>query len=107
MPMLCDECSGSTPEFAFATPDGLDWRRTHPGEMFNIPPQALHGFRNPTDHAVRVLITSTPNLGRFFEDAGLPIANLAHLQPAPPTPTPIHPVIDTAQTHPQPFAPPP
>jgi hypothetical protein len=104
--MLCDECSGSTPEFAFATPDGLDWRRTHPGEMVNIPPQALHGFRNPTGHAVRVLITCTPNLGRFFEDAGLPIANLGDRQPAPPTPSQIHRVIEIAERYGQRFAPP-
>jgi hypothetical protein len=32
----------------------------------------VHGFRNPTDSDVRVLITCSPNLGRFFEEAGLP-----------------------------------
>jgi quercetin dioxygenase-like cupin family protein len=60
------------PEFALETPSGIDWCFAVPGEMVNIPPMKLHGFRNPTTSDVRVLITCTANLGRFFEDAGLP-----------------------------------
>ena len=40
--------------------------------MVNIPSMKLHAFRNPTTSDVRVLITCTPNLGRFFADAGPP-----------------------------------
>jgi len=60
------------PEFALETPSGLDWCFAVPGEMINVPPRKVHGFRNPTTSDARVLITCTPNLGRFFEDAGLP-----------------------------------
>ncbi len=60
------------PEFASETPTGLEWCFATPGEMISIPSMAVHGFRNPTDSDVRVLITCTPNLGRFFEEAGLP-----------------------------------
>ena len=60
------------PEFATETPSGLEWCFAVPGEMINIRPGKMHGFRNPTTSDVRVLITCTPNLGRFFEDAGLP-----------------------------------
>jgi quercetin dioxygenase-like cupin family protein len=60
------------PEFASEHPQGLEWCFATPGEMVNIQPMALHGFRNPTDSDVRVLITCTPNLGRFYEEAGLP-----------------------------------
>jgi quercetin dioxygenase-like cupin family protein len=60
------------PEFAVESSSGLDWCFAVPGEMVNIPPMKLHAFRNPTASDVRVLITCTPNLGRFFADAGLP-----------------------------------
>ncbi|MCU1222773.1 MAG: cupin [Edaphobacter sp.] len=95
-----------TPEFGFETPHGLDWRRAQPGEMVNILPNAMHGFRNLTDQTVRVLITCTPNLGRFFEDAGLPIALDASRPLAPPTPVQIHRVLEIAQRYGQRFAPP-
>ena len=60
------------PEFASEHPTGLEWCFATPGEMINIPSMSLHGFRNPTRSDVRVLITCTPNLGRYFEEAGLP-----------------------------------
>jgi quercetin dioxygenase-like cupin family protein len=60
------------PEFASEHPNGLEWCFSTPGEMINIPSMALHAFRNPTHSDVRVLITCTPNLGRYFEEAGLP-----------------------------------
>jgi quercetin dioxygenase-like cupin family protein len=64
------------PEFASEQPDGrTEWCFAVPGEMINIPPMSLHGFRNPTTTDVRVIITCTPNLGRFFEDASLPFHN--------------------------------
>jgi quercetin dioxygenase-like cupin family protein len=60
------------PEFAIESSSGLDWCFAVPGEMINVPSMKLHGFRNPTTADVRLLITCTPNLGRFFSDAGLP-----------------------------------
>jgi len=95
-----------SPEFAFETLLGLNWKRAEPGEMINIPPHTLHGFRNLTDHTVRVLITCTPNLGRFFEDAGLPIAHDVPHTLAPPTPAQIQRVLEIAQRYGQRFAPP-
>ncbi len=63
------------PEFGTEGDNCIEWCFAVPGEMINIPSMALHGFRNPTTSDVRVLITCTPNLGRFFEDAGLPYHN--------------------------------
>jgi quercetin dioxygenase-like cupin family protein len=60
------------PEFASEGPSGPEWCFAIPGDMINVPPMSLHGFRNPTTSDVRVLITCTPNVGRFYEDAGLP-----------------------------------
>ncbi|HTH53180.1 MAG TPA: cupin domain-containing protein [Edaphobacter sp.] len=60
------------PEFALESTSGLEWGFSVPGEMVNVPPMTLHGFRNPTTSDARVLITCTVNLGRFFCEAGLP-----------------------------------
>jgi quercetin dioxygenase-like cupin family protein len=60
------------PEFATETPHGLEWCFATPGETINIPSMTAHGFRNPTDSDVKMLITATPNLGHYFEEAGLP-----------------------------------
>jgi quercetin dioxygenase-like cupin family protein len=61
------------PEFAEDGPDGLVWKQAAPGEMVNIRPEAMHGFRNATDKNVKVLITCEAGLGRFFEAAGTPL----------------------------------
>jgi quercetin dioxygenase-like cupin family protein len=60
------------PEFASVGSCGLEWSFAVPGEMINVPSMSLHGLRNPTTTDVRVLITCSPNLGRFYEDASLP-----------------------------------
>ena len=60
------------PEFASETPCGLEWCFATPGETISVQSMATHGFRNPTDSDVRMLITCAPNLGRYFEEAGLP-----------------------------------
>lgn len=60
------------PEFVTQTPHGLEWCFATPGETINVPSMATHGFRNPTDSDVKMLITGTANLGHFFEEAGLP-----------------------------------
>jgi quercetin dioxygenase-like cupin family protein len=61
------------PEFASETETGLEWCFATPGEMINVTPMSLHGFRNPTDSDVKVLITCAATLGNFFVEAGLPI----------------------------------
>ena len=62
------------PEFAVSDTNGFTWRTAQPGEMVNVLPDALHVFRNTSDHTVKVLITCAPGLGRFFEEAGVPLA---------------------------------
>jgi quercetin dioxygenase-like cupin family protein len=61
------------PEFATDGPRGLEWCFATPGEFISVAPDKLHGYRNPTTTDVRMLITCSPNLGYFFEEAGLPI----------------------------------
>src|SRR3982751_2253368 len=82
------------PEFASEGPNGLEWCFAVPGETINVPSMSLHGFRNPTTTDVRVLITCTPNLGRFFEDAGLPYYNESPHRSRIPTPQQVQRVLD-------------
>jgi hypothetical protein len=41
--------------------------------MVNIPPDAIHGFRNEGDREVKLLLTCQAELGRFFEEASTPL----------------------------------
>lgn len=61
------------PEFAVES-GGLGWTKTHAGEMINIPPDAMHGFRNAGDRDAKILLTCEDDLGKFFEEAGTPLA---------------------------------
>src|SRR6201986_3999817 len=62
------------PEFALAESGELAWKTAAPGDMVTIPVDALHGFRNGSGGVVRLLIMCTAGLGRFFEEAGAPLA---------------------------------
>jgi quercetin dioxygenase-like cupin family protein len=62
------------PEFAVES-GGLVWMKIHSGEMVNIPPDAMHGFRNAGDRDVKILLTCEGDLGKFFEEAGTPLAD--------------------------------
>lgn len=61
-------------EFALDVNGELVWNRAGAGELVNIPPEALHGFRNAGSSDVRLLITGTEGLGRFFAEAGRELA---------------------------------
>jgi|GEM_PF-1322514 len=87
------------PEFASESPSGLEWCFAVPGEMINVPPMTLHGFRNPTTSDVRVLITCTPNLGRFFEDASLPFDRESPYRSTMPSPEQIQRILGIGQRY--------
>ena len=92
------------PEFAVENRDGLVWRSVNPGEMINIPPDTMHGFKNSSDRIVRALLTCEAGLANFFEEAGIPLAD----DEAPSSdlsPEAIHRVVEIAMKHGQRFAP--
>jgi quercetin dioxygenase-like cupin family protein len=91
------------PEFAVADGAGLAWRSAQPGDMVNIPPDALHGFRNASGSAVKVLITCAANLGKFFEEAGTPLGENESAS-ASVLPEAIQRVLAIAEKHGQRFA---
>lgn len=61
------------PEFSVES-GSLAWTQINPGEMVNIPPGAMHGFRNTSNRDVKLLLTCEGELGKFFEEAGTPLA---------------------------------
>jgi|SRR5579863_3643941 len=93
------------PEFAVENKSGtLAWRTVNPGEMVNIPPDTMHGFRNNSDRSVKALLTCEGGLANFFEEAGIPLAENA--VPSPNVlPEAIHRVVEIAMKHGQRFAP--
>jgi quercetin dioxygenase-like cupin family protein len=83
------------PEFAVES-GGLRWTHIHPGEMVNIPPDAIHGFRNAGDRGVKILLTCEGDLGKFFEEAGTPLDD--DQSPSPDlSPEAIHRVLEIAK----------
>jgi hypothetical protein len=62
------------PEFALWEGAELAWKTAAPGDMVKIPVGTVHGFRNESGGVVRLLIMCTAGLGRFFEEAGMPLA---------------------------------
>ena len=93
-----------TPEFAVEHSGELAWRTANPGDMVNIPPDTMHGFRNGSDRQVRVLLTCDAHLASFFEEAGVPLDE-NETPSSEVLPEAIHRVLEIAQKHGQRFAP--
>jgi quercetin dioxygenase-like cupin family protein len=60
------------------------WLDMQPGNFIHIPSGAKHAFRNISSAPAVMLITTTPQLGRFFQEIGRPIT--PGVSPPPPTP---------------------
>jgi quercetin dioxygenase-like cupin family protein len=60
------------------------WLDLKKGDFFHIPSNIKHAWRNPSSEPVNCLITTTPEIGRFFLDVGQPV--VAGAQPRQPTP---------------------
>jgi quercetin dioxygenase-like cupin family protein len=89
-------------EFAVENSAGLAWRKVNPGEMINIPPDVIHGFRNESDRDVKLLLTCEAGLGRFFEEAGTPLTENRSAR-AKISPEAIQRVLEIAKKHGQRF----
>jgi quercetin dioxygenase-like cupin family protein len=59
----------------------LEWLDVRPGELVHVPSNAKHAWRNTSDEPAVQLITTTPKLGRFFEEIGRPVTARAPLPP--------------------------
>lgn len=77
------------------TADGYRWIRIGQGDIFHVPGGARHAFRNRTQEPAVMIVISTARLGRFFREAGVPMAVDAPL-PDSRSPEAIRHVLETA-----------
>jgi quercetin dioxygenase-like cupin family protein len=64
--------------------DSFEWLTANAGEFVHVSGGAKHAFRNTSSEPVVELITTTPKIGRFFQEVGKPLTPGA--SPKPPTP---------------------
>jgi quercetin dioxygenase-like cupin family protein len=64
--------------------DSFEWLDVKAGDFVQIPGNAKHAFRNTSNKPVVELITTTPKLGKFFQEIGKPVTPGIPLPP--PTP---------------------
>jgi quercetin dioxygenase-like cupin family protein len=54
------------------TDEGHEWIRIGPGDIFHVPGNAKHGWRNHGRVPAVMLLISTSKIGRFFRELGKP-----------------------------------
>jgi quercetin dioxygenase-like cupin family protein len=62
--------SGELEAFSDAPPHGPHWIGISPGDIFHVPSNALHAFRNKGTEPAVSLVVTTARLGRFFAEVG-------------------------------------
>jgi quercetin dioxygenase-like cupin family protein len=55
------------------TGDGFAWLRIASGDVFHVPGDAKHAFRNRSQVPAIGIVVTTPMLGRFFREVGRPV----------------------------------
>ncbi|WP_234880268.1 cupin domain-containing protein [Mycolicibacterium litorale] len=61
---------------------GLEWRTAHAGDFVHVAGGALHAHRNIGDEDAVDLIITTPRLGAFFREIGVPVGDVGRYTPA-------------------------
>ena len=61
---------------------GHEWIKGKTGDYFHVPGGVPHAWRNVSTEPVIQILTTTKNMGRFFQEAGSPITS----EPQPVTP---------------------
>jgi len=77
--------------------DSSHWVTTRPGEIVCIPGDVRHALRNTSPATVTLLLTTTPNIYRFFRELGKPFHPDQPL--GPPTPQDMQRLRDLASQH--------
>lgn len=52
----------------------LEWVALAPGDVFRVPGNAKHAFRNTGADPVTQIVVTTPRLGRFFREIGVAVS---------------------------------
>jgi quercetin dioxygenase-like cupin family protein len=50
--------------------DKFEWQTVKPGEFVYVPSSAKHAWRSSSSEPAVTLVTTTPKLGRFFQEIG-------------------------------------
>jgi quercetin dioxygenase-like cupin family protein len=61
-------------EALMQTAESSDWVRIGPGDVFHVPGNVRHAFRNVARQPAVNIVMSTPTMGRFFREVGIPAA---------------------------------
>ena len=64
--------------------NNFKWAEMKPGDFVHVEGGAKHAWRNTSGKAVEGLITTTPELGKFFQEVGRPVKPGKHF--SAPTP---------------------
>jgi quercetin dioxygenase-like cupin family protein len=62
---------------------GFEWVRLKEADVFHVPADARHAFRNVSPASATMIIVSTARMGRFFREIGAPIIPGAQPGPLP------------------------
>ena len=54
--------------------EDFSWVRIDPGDVFYVPGNAKHGWRNPGREPADMYVVSTSRIGRFFREVGCRVA---------------------------------
>ena len=74
--------------------DGFPWTPIKVGNVFHVPGNAKHAFRNRQQRDAVSIVVSTPRLGRFFREVGTPVQQ--GQPPGPPSPETVRRFLDVA-----------
>ena len=77
--------------------DGFEWIPIKSGDVFHVPGNVRHAFRNRSQEPSVAIVVSTPTMGRFFRDIGRPVIAGAPL--SPPSPQVIRHFLETAERY--------
>jgi quercetin dioxygenase-like cupin family protein len=75
--------------------EGFTWVRIGPGDVFHIPGNAKHAWRNQSDDPAVMHLVSTTRIGRFFREVGRPAGAAA----GPPSPEALEHFLETAERY--------
>jgi quercetin dioxygenase-like cupin family protein len=54
-------------------PEGFCWISIVPGDVFDVPPNAKHAFRNRSHNPAVAYVATTGRMARFFQESGAPL----------------------------------
>lgn len=75
--------------------DGL-WHELSPGQVFDVPGNVQHAFRNTSGDRVSMIAVTTARMGRFFSEVGRPPESVP---PGPPSVGEVERFTRTAQAY--------